>query len=71
MQIFFLSFVVEYNIVTHHSQTENEFSTNIISQLQLTSGTESSTQHTRSNLSDYPSSMDWRERGFVTEVSHH
>ena len=27
------------------------------------------TQYVRSNTTEYPSSMDWRERGLVTEVS--
>ena len=58
-------FLIKNNFV---GQSEAEFKTSILYPVE--SGMHGYTmQYVRSNTTEYPSSMDWRERGFVTEVS--
>ena len=54
-------------------QSEGEFSTSLLSPLTVSTTTNSAKLHSNSKQSSYPTSMDWRERGFVTEVDiyHH
>ena len=58
--------VISIRLCFHKS--EDEFSASFLSLMNMATGASRSKLHAKSNLTSYPSTMDWRERGLVTEV---
>jgi C1A family cysteine protease len=61
-----LTFVMELNQFADLS--EEELSALLLTPMDLNNGGEGCGLHVNSNKNNYPSSLDWRERGFVTKV---